>query len=71
MGAICASIISAHNPRNPQTIGSEVLFLPSAAAKAEIAVAARRTKLDIILVRIDDMVCTPCRVESCLFPVVF
>ena len=58
-GTIWAIMISAQNPRKPHTIGSDGMLLPSAAAKAGMAVAASMLETIVIFVNADDMACSP------------
>ena len=54
-----AIMIRAQNPRNPQTIGSDGMPLPSAAAKAGMAVAARMLEIIVTFVSADNMALFP------------
>lgn len=51
-------MINAHNARNPQVINSGGLSLPSAAAKAGMAVVARTLVITVIFFSANDMVCS-------------
>src|SRR5512133_1485660 len=55
MGATWAMMISAHNPRNPQTSGSDGMPPPTSAAETGKVLAARMLEIIAIFISVGDM----------------